>query len=187
MEHPQGSETPLNHSRSDSPDQPVFNEPLLPPAAPFLAPSVGSPTPRDSYLTNNSASNSVPLLPESGEKGLTDAANPTATRSKPLHKRPLIWALAAAALALIIVAVIVPVYFTVIKPKNNTVSDGSNGPSNNGNGNDNGGPTHKSPSSKITGGNGSTITTDDGTQFTYINQFGGICQLYSNSPSLYCF
>lgn len=175
MEHHEGSESPLNNSRSDTPDQPVFNEPLLPPAAPFLAPSDGSPTPRDSYLTTNSATHSAPLLPEGGEKDLADAGDLT-TRSKPLHKRPLVWALAAAAVALIVVAVIVPVYFVVIKPKNNTVNGGnSNGPNNNGNGN-NDNPTHQSPTSKISGGNGSTITTQDGTQFTYINQFGGICE-----------
>lgn len=176
MEHPTSSESPYNPFRSDTPDQPVFNEPLLPPAVPFLAPSEGTPTPRDSYLTNNSATHSAPLLPESGEKDLPEAANLTARKSKPLYKRPLIWVLALAALGLIIVAVIVPVYFTVIKPKNNTVSGGnSNGPNNNGNGN-NDNPTHQPPTTNTSGGNGSTITTSDGTQFTYINPFGGICE-----------
>lgn len=182
MEHPQGSESPLNNSRSDTPDQPIFNEPLLPPAAPFLAPSEGSPTPRGSYVTNNSATNSAPLLPGSGEKELPGAPNVTYGRSKPLHKRPLFWALAAAAVALIVVAVIVPVYFVVIKPKNNTVTGGnSNGPNDNGNGN-NPNPTHDPPTSKISGGNGSTITTDDGTKFTYLNPFGGICEWSSIFP-----
>lgn len=174
MEHSTGSESSYNPFRSSTPDQPVFNEPLLPPAVPFLAPSEGTPTPRDSYLTNNSATHSALLLPEPSEKDLPDAANLTARRSKPLYKRPLVWVLALAALGLIIVAVIVPVYFVVIKPKNNSVTGGnSNGPNNNGNGtNDN--PTHQPPTSRTSGGNGSTITTSDGTQFTYINPFGGI-------------
>lgn len=183
MEHQHGSESPFNPSRSDTPDQPVFNEPLLPPAAPFFAPSEGSPTPRDSYLTNNSATHSAPLLPEVGEKDLPDPRNLTGSGSKPLHKRPLIWALAVAAVALIAVAVIVPVYFVVIKPKNNTVTGGdSNSPNDNGNGNNNG-PTHQPPTSKTSGGNGSTITTQDGTKFTYINPFGGICGWSSIFPT----
>ncbi|KAF9783864.1 glycoside hydrolase family 5 protein [Thelephora terrestris] len=185
MEHTAGSESPINPSRSETPDQPVFNEPLLPPAAPFLAPSEGSPTPRDSYLTTNSvtpsATPSAALLPDDGEKDLPDQGDSTAAnRSQPLHKRPLIWALAVAAVALIAVAVIVPVYFVVIKPKNNNVTGGnSNGT--NGNGNPNS-PTHQPPSNGITGGNGSTIITADGTQFTYINPFGGIWVSDPNDP-----
>jgi glucan 1,3-beta-glucosidase len=178
MEHSHGSETPLNLSRSHTPDQPVFNEPLLPPAAPFLAPSESSPTPRDSYLTNNSA----PLLPEDGEKDLPPLRNLSGRGSKPLHKRPLIWALAAAAIALIVVAVIVPVYFVVIKPKTNTVDGNSNSPNDNGNGNGKPSPTHQPPTNNTSGGNGTTITTQDGTQFTYINQFGGICKWSSIFP-----
>jgi hypothetical protein len=114
------------------------------------------------------------LLPDDGEKDLPGQGDSTAANgSKPLRKRPLIWALAVAAVALIAVAVIVPVYFVVIKPKNNNVTGGnSNGT--NGNGNPNS-PTHQPPSNGITGGNGSTIITADGTQFTYINPFGGIC------------
>lgn len=176
MENPQGSESTLNASRSDTPDQPVFNEPLLPPAAPFLAPSDGSFTPRDSYHTNNSVTPSAPLLPEVGEKDLPDAGNLTTRNSKPLRKRPLIWVLAVVAVALIAVAVVVPVYFVVIKPKNNTVTGGnSNGPNDNGN-NNNPNPTHQPPTNQTSGGNGTTITTQDGTQFIYLNNFGGICE-----------
>ena len=158
------------------PDQPVFNEPLLPPAAPYLAPSESAPTPRDSYLTNNSAANSAPLLPGigEGEKGLAGKGNFAAKNSKPLHKKPLIWILAAVALALIAAAVIVPVYFVVIKPKNNSVSGGSGGSNN---GSDSGStPTHQPPTSAISGGDGSTITAGDGSQFTYSNPYGGICE-----------
>lgn len=164
-----GSDTP----RPFTPDQPVFNEPLLPPAAPYLAPSEGTQTPRDSYLTNNSAANSAPLL-GAGEKELADPAALKTKKPGPLHKRPLIWVLAAIALALIAVAVVVPVYFTVIRPKNNTVSGGAGGS----NGGSSAGPTptHAPPTSSNSGGDGSIITAADGTQFTYNNSFGGICR-----------
>ena len=177
MAHQPGFEPQFDPYRSDgnrpfTPDQPIFNEPLLPPAAPHLAPSEGPSTPRDSYLTNTSPANSAPLL-GTGEKGLADAGNFSASRSKPLHKKPLIWLLAIVGLALVAAAVVVPVYFTVIKPKNNSVS------SNNGSNSDDP-PVHQPPSSKISGGDGSTITAEDGTQFTYTNPFGGICEYSVN-------
>jgi len=179
-----GSDPQLDTPRSDThppltPDQPVFNEPLLPPAAPYLAPSEGTSTPRDSYLTTNSATNSAPLLPDvgEGEKDFDGPGTFAAKKSIPLYRKPLIWVLAVAALALIATAVIVPVYFVVIKPKNNTVTGGTGG-SNGTDPNDN--PVHKPPTSTNSGGDGSTIKADDGSEFTYSNPFGGICESTSN-------
>lgn len=177
MAHQPGSDPQFDTDRSDAhppltPDQPVFNEPLLPPAGLYLAPSEGTPTPRDSYLTNNSAANSAPLLPGVAEKDLDDPGTLSARKSTPLHRKPLIWALAVVALALVATAVIVPVYFVVIKPKNNTVTGGS---SNNGTDpNDN--PVHQPPTSSNSGGDGSTIKLEDGSEFKYSNPFGGICE-----------
>jgi len=188
MAHQPSSEPQLDPYRSGSnrsltpEDQPIFNEPLLPPTAPYLTPSDSTSTPRHSYITNNSAVNSALLLEGVGEKDLADPGTFTAKKSKPLHKRPLIWALAAIALALIIVAVVVPVYFTVIKPKNNTVTSG-NGGSNNGDPT----TTHQPPTSTNSGGDGSTITTENGTQFTYSNPYGGICESTSNFLPAHCF
>lgn len=170
-----GSDTPWQ----PTPDQAIFNQPLLPPSAPYLAPSVGTQTPRDSYLTNNSVGNSAQLLDGVGDKELAGPTNRAAKKSGPLHKKPLIWVLAAAAVALIAVAVVVPVYFTVIRPKNNTVSGGSDGGSSGGFPSDPT-PTHSPPSSSNSGGNGTTIKAADGTEFTYINNFGGICALTVN-------
>ena len=73
-------------------------------------------------------------------------------------------------LLLLIVAVILPVYFLAIKHSNKAASSQHSGtataPSPSGT---------KSPSSQnlITGGDGSTVTMDDGTTFTYHNPFGG--------------
>jgi glucan 1,3-beta-glucosidase len=74
-------------------------------------------------------------------------------------------------LLLLIVAVILPVYFLAIKhTSNNAASSQHSGtataPSPSGT---------KSPTSQslITGGDGSTVTMDDGTTFTYHNSFGG--------------
>jgi hypothetical protein len=96
---------------------------------------------------------------------------------RPKWKRKAVLALIVIAiLVVVIVAVMVPVYFAVIKPKNatTTTTDGgsqtANGPRPTG--------SSGSPGSKsvVSGGDGSTVTTPNGTTFTYKNQFGGICK-----------
>ena len=190
---PQGSELQFDHYRSDghrpvTPDHPVFDQPLLPPAGLHIEPSIGPSTPRDSYAMN-SAANSAPLLPGIREKGFNGAGSYT-RKSQPLYKKPLVWILAVVGIALIAAAVVVPVYFTVIKPKNNSVTGGSGGnPNNNNNGSNSTDPPthHKPPTTGISGGDGSTIKTDDGTEFTYSNQFGGICEFLQKFPAPPCF
>lgn len=188
MAHLPGSEPQADPFRTDiqrsvTPDQPTFHEPLLPPAATYLAPSDGVSTPRESYALSNAGSNSAPLLPEVGEKYFAGEG----PKSKPFHKKPLVWVLAAAAIALIATAVVVPVYFTVIKPKNNTASSPNNNNGTDSNGNGNGTPTHHPPTNSISGGNGSNITTEDGSQFIYSNPYGGICESNSTFLRLHSF
>jgi hypothetical protein len=73
-----------------------------------------------------------------------------------------------------VLAVVLPVYFVVIKPHNNSTTNGASA---------GGAPAPSSspaspPGVTTTGGNGSVITMTDGTTFTYLNPFGGICKLY---------
>jgi len=84
-------------------------------------------------------------------------------------KRTIIIFGSIAAAVIVIVAVVVPVYFTVIKPKTNNNNVKTNPPNPTSTGTGTGDPT----AAVITGGNGSTITTENGTTFTYINPFGG--------------
>jgi hypothetical protein len=89
-----------------------------------------------------------------------------------------------AILAAVILAVILPVYFTVIKPKqqNNHVnsSSGSSGPGTEnpaGEGPIGGGKDDPaSPTGATSGGDGSTVIAEDGSTFTYENKFGGFCE-----------
>ncbi len=81
---------------------------------------------------------------------------------------------------LLLVAVILPVYFLAIKHTSNKATSSqhsgtSTAPSPSGT---------KSPSSKnlITGGDGSTVTMDGGTTFTYHNPFGGYWYSDPNNP-----
>jgi glucan 1,3-beta-glucosidase len=87
-------------------------------------------------------------------------------------KRRWFWVLAGLlALAVIVVAVIVPVYFKVIKPNNNSAQ------SNTGSTTDAPAPTQSGdpgtvPQASITGGDGSKVVTETGS-FVYNNSFGG--------------
>lgn len=87
-------------------------------------------------------------------------------------KRKIIIGAIAIGVIAVAVAIVVALYFTVIK-KNGKTSSGIGG-SDGGSGNNNNG-TNTTPSGNIvkSGGDGSTITLDDGTNMTYSNSFGG--------------
>ena len=148
------------------------NAPLQPPATPQTV-----LTPLGASLRGSFAPSSNALLVPETEKGLEEnAVDQPETRKSPFLKRVFWFALVAIAV-LVILAVVLPVYFTVIKPKNNTASGVSKNP-------DSSGPSPsptsssgnpKSPKGLTTGGDGSTVTMDNGTQFTYQNPFGGFC------------
>jgi hypothetical protein len=157
---------------------PFVND-LGPPRASYLQPNLEDSvhtTPRESFL----ASNSGPLIPESEKpEAYGDSApeDPDASRRSPLRSRRLLWLALLGGLVLLIVVVVVPVYFTVIKPKHNvngSVSGGAGGSP--GSGPTKGGGNPQSPNGAITGGDGSTVILADGTSFTYKNQFGGFCE-----------
>ncbi|KAH7909262.1 exo-beta-1,3-glucanase [Hygrophoropsis aurantiaca] len=119
----------------------------------------------------------------SGDDG-ADAQSPRYLAEKrsvyttPRHKskRGLIVLGALGGLILVIVAVVVPVYFTVIRPKslNHQGSIANPGSSSSG-----GKP---GTAAAITGGDGSKVTTDDGSSFTYSNSFGGTWYWDPNDP-----
>lgn len=164
--------TPLNPS-----------ETLSLPRASYLSPTpetVGSP--RDSYV--QAPENSSPLVPETEKRnneayGLESSAS-SLPKKRSLFGRPLFWLIALAVVTIIVLAVVLPVYFVVIKPhnsnSNSTGASGGGGGGTSGGGSGSGNPPPAGVST--TGGNGSLITTADGTKFTYLNPFGGICKLY---------
>lgn len=141
-------------------------------------------TPRDSYTPASapSASNSGPLLPESSKPELNEypGESPGKTSRK---RRPLLLLLVGLlTLAVIVLAVVLPVYFTVIKPKQRNVDGGVPEPSSTttpaGDGPIGGGKPGKATS----GGDGSIVETDDGSTFTYTNKFGGYWVYDPNDP-----
>ncbi|KAF8178886.1 glycoside hydrolase superfamily [Mycena galopus ATCC 62051] len=83
-----------------------------------------------------------------------------------------LWALAA--LVVVVLAVVLPVYFVVIKKHNGTAASssslgGSSGASGNSSTSSGGTPVVGA----VTGGDGSTVITADGSSFIYNNSFGG--------------
>ena len=94
------------------------------------------------------------------------------------YKRKLLFAGAAVAALIVIAAIIVPIYFTVIKPKSAAAVPTSSS----------GSPASPSSTSStgslavVTGGNGSKVTTEDGTTFIYTNPFGGFWYWDPNDP-----
>lgn len=78
---------------------------------------------------------------------------------KPIRGRGLTWCLVLGAIVLVAGAVMVAVYFTVIKGKGDTKAGGNSTSAGGG----------SSASALTTGGDGSTVTTSNGSTFTYAN------------------
>lgn len=150
------------------------NAPLRPPPSlTNLSTPLGT-SPRESFTPSAKA----PLVPEteaSYEKGLEENVDDQPERRKSLFARRLFWLAAVAAVIVIVLVVILPVYFTVIKPKNKTSSNLSGNPNNPQPSPSSNPGNPNSPKGLTSGGDGSTITMDNGTQFTYHNPFGGFC------------
>jgi hypothetical protein len=99
-------------------------------------------------------------------KGDESVAAPTAaapTRTSRWKKLAIIGAIA---LVVLILAIVLPVYFLVIKKKNSSSNGGGSGVIGDGD------LPVEQPNGAITGGDGSTVYTENGS-FTYSNKFGG--------------
>lgn len=104
-------------------------------------------------------------------------AEKQAIYGRPKNRRRLFVIAGGVAAALIILAVVIPVIFAVVKKGGK--KDGDNGHGSDGSSSHGGPSASATPSGKptvkaaITGGDGSEVTMEDGTKFTYRNPFGG--------------
>ncbi|KAG8934183.1 hypothetical protein FRC02_010449 [Tulasnella sp. 418] len=187
-------------ARGPSPAGAANNEVLAPPQAPGIRDSIGTPS-NVSYQSEQAIN--IPyrddpqatasgLLNEKdgGAAGYPPAGSPSGEQGK--KRKPLFWILVGIAiLAIIVLAVILPVYFKVIKPNNasaesqsSTSGGGSNG-GGSGGGNNNGGGSNGNngnSDSVVFGSDGTTVTTEDGSTFVYKNSFGGYFAVDPNNP-----
>jgi len=147
---------------------------LLQPPTPLTNLTPLQASPRDSFTPSG-----IALVPETEKNLEGNVVEAQPEHRKPLARRPIFWLAAAAVIVAVVLAVVLPVYFTVIKPKNNTSLGGGGNNNTQGNGTDNGGdnpePPPKPPQDLITGGDGSTVKMENGTEFIYRNPFGGFC------------
>ena len=158
---------------------------LEPPRASHLF----SDSSRTSYAPSmpiQSSNNSGLLLPMAGKTELDEYADEH-TRPTKTSRKPLIFALVLAGLVVVVLAVVLPVYFTVIKPKNHAnASGGSPQPTTSSTGGGGGSGGGNTSSTRVTtGGDGSTVTMDDGSTFIYSNKFGGFCTFFFFSAGFF--
>jgi glucan 1,3-beta-glucosidase len=147
----------------DTPDTPLKNNNLPWPEAPCHS---FEPT----YTPVNSSSLLFPAKDKGNADSFEEKASSPRSNKRAGYVRPVLLFLS---ISLVAVAVVLPVYFLVIKPqhKDGTNQGAANGRAPPSSGSSGGGSTW--------GGNGSTVTTSDGSTFTYINPFGGYCECCS--------
>ncbi|KAF9483864.1 exo-beta-1,3-glucanase [Pholiota conissans] len=138
--------------------------------------------PRDSYY----AEHGVPMnVMSSGSRNMEEKRAVYAPPKAKSRRRLMIFGLIAC-IILIILAVIIPVYFFILRPSSST-KDSQNDTSTS-----SGDHTSKTSSASaaqptasavaVTGGDGTLITMEDGTTFTYKNPFGGTWYWDENDP-----
>ncbi|SJL04662.1 uncharacterized protein ARMOST_08030 [Armillaria ostoyae] len=132
--------------------------------------------PRDTEYYGGEGERGIGMAPMNS-RGSKYMEEKRAAYAAPRSKRKVIIAAGAAAAALLILVIVIPVYFAVVKPKNNTSSNNNDSSGDSTNSAESGRPsatsTGKPTVAVVTGGDGSKVTTDDGSQFTYSNSFGG--------------
>lgn len=155
---------------------PVDRNTLLDPPAPSYVASDTGTSPRNSNYISPAASS--PLLATiDKEAAQSDEKLPEVIKNK---KRLSVWiAYGLIVFVVVVLAVILPVYFTVIKHNPDPVRSTAPAPTGGTQGGKNPPPPLTAP---VTGGDGSTVTTDDGSTFIYNNKFGGFWFSDPNDP-----
>ena len=131
--------------------------------------------PRDSYYAGEHGG--VPMSPVVTGHRVLEKKRAAYTPPKTKSKRQIMIAAIIVAIVLLILAVAIPVYFFVIKPSNR---ESSSTPSQSAHPSTASAPTPSHVA--VTGGDGSLITMEGGTTFTYKNQFGGTWYWDDNDP-----
>lgn len=124
---------------------------------------------------------SVPMESFSQARFLKEKQALYASPTSKSRRRNVIVLAALGGVILLIVIVVVPVYFLAIKPHSNKSSSSQSSHSTATSPSSTGSPSSPK-SAAITGGDGSTVTMDDGTTFTYHNSFGGFWYYNPKDP-----
>lgn len=139
--------------------------------------------PQDNYLAEQQ--NAVPMQPVGATGRYREEKNAAYAAPRTKSKRKVLLIAIVISAILLILAVIIPVYFAIVRPKmnNSTSNSHSSGDENESSTTGSARPTSTSrPGVNVTGGDGSQITMEDGTKFTYKNSFGGYWYYDENDP-----
>ncbi|KAF8636641.1 hypothetical protein AX17_003449 [Amanita inopinata Kibby_2008] len=135
--------------------------------------------PRDGFLAGEPGA--MPMSPV-GHSRLLEEKRAVYVAPRAKSRRMVIFLAVLAVLIILIAAVVIPVYFAIIKPKNTGGGSGSqHGNASPTNSNQGQGPL-PTQVAIVTGGDGSTVTMEDGSTFTYVNKFGGYWYHDENDP-----
>ncbi|EPQ56515.1 glycoside hydrolase [Gloeophyllum trabeum ATCC 11539] len=132
------------------------------------------------YFNYRDDPNDVPMQPL-GDSRYLDEKRATYAAPRQRSRAKMILAGVAAGVIALIIIVVVAVYFGVVKKNDNdksTNNDSASKPS----GTSGSGGKGSSSNLVVTGGDGSKVTTDNGTTFTYQNSFGGYWYWDPNDP-----
>jgi len=178
--HPFATASEVSLSKASTPvpgqrdaDTGYFNAPTLPFLASDRASSTGL---RESALGDSTTA--LGGIASKNESTTFKDQGETVTPVQPNRRRRWLLILAALlGLIVVVLAVILPVYFTVIKKKDGRDAGASDGlGAEQSDSQTSAGPTSTGsaePAFATSGGDGSTVTTEEGTTFTYNNAFGG--------------
>lgn len=126
--------------------------------------------------------NNMPMSPVGQSHSPGYMEEKRATYAPPRSRRNVIIGAVVAALILIILAVVIPLYFAVIKPNRESAATGNSNGTTTTTGAD-GQPTTIPVGNLVkSGGDGSEITAEDGSKFTYKNSFGGTWYFDASDP-----
>ena len=121
----------------------------------------------------------IPLSPMGSQQGFREFPEKREKYAAPAEKsrKKLVLGLVIVGVALgVVAAIAVPVWYFVIRPKSSGSSSSTGGGSTTtgGGGTNTDDNTHSSSPEGLTwGGDGTKIKLDNGTEFTYVNSFGG--------------
>ncbi|TFK76576.1 glycoside hydrolase [Pluteus cervinus] len=136
--------------------------------------------PRDNYFAGEPGS--LPMTPV-GQSRYLEEKRTTYAAPRAKSRRLVMIAGIVAAIILLLLAVIIPVYFAIVKPKlSKDTSSSNSSPGSSGSSGKPSQPGSPTKNAIVTGGDGSKVTTENGTTFIYSNTFGGYWYWDENDP-----